>query len=264
MSDNYAEIRGNNNRVDQSENSGVRVSGEGHKVNVTMRRTYIKQYRTEVRNQLAHDTNSSSGEGLAIVAATAVVTVALAWLYLKHFETIVEHLRDAIMLSAVPVIGALALFFKKIRDDRANVGDAVPLFAGPLAALLLMWILNLTIEQLPERLIAVAATQGIKDFWFTLSSSEHRILLENLISVVCIGIAAIVNAFMNVHTLADELFDISESPVTARLYALSFKFRLSRSLAVQLALAVIAGLAITGKGLELMEQLQVYMHGLLS
>ncbi|KWF15215.1 hypothetical protein WL82_28960 [Burkholderia ubonensis] len=193
-----------------------------------------------------------------------VITMFVSWLYLKHFSAVVEHLQTAIVVSSAPTLAALAVFTTRFKDDTVGFRDAAQLVLGPVISLALLWLLGLSIEQLPANLIGAATRQRVVDFWFTLSPDDHKALLENITSIACIGIATLVNTFMNVHTFADELIGVTESSIATRLYGISFNFRLSRAMTAQLVFVSIAWLAVTGKGIELFHQLQAYLVAILS
>lgn len=263
---NQANINGNHNNVDQSERNHVKVHGTGNEVRYKTRDIYIDQRRTEIRAEAAKSGGQAGGEA---VIGSAFVSLFAAWLYVRHFYSVVEHLTDGVLLSAAPAVLTLLLVaLRAMSNDEdilpARTTDLIVSLLGPAVAVGLVWLTNITAAALPKEIIAAAQAFNVKEFWQYLSEAQRTALWENLVAIVAIGMAACLNLLMSIHTFADELIARPNGGIAARLFGITYKYRPQRALFFQLFFVACASLALSGKGLDFIYQWQDFVRSSLS
>lgn len=263
---NQANVHGDGNLVDQSERDIVKVNGDHANVRFKTRDVYIDQRRTEIRQEAAN-TGRQGGQGP--LAASVAVALLAAWLYVKHFDAVIQHLKDGILVSAAPA--ALTLLLMVLRSTSKD--DEVPIVTpqdlalglfGPVVAAGLVWLTQTTASMLPEDIIAAAQGRGLAQFWLYLNEGQRTLLGENVLAIAGIAFAMCFNFLMCIHTLADELIARTNVSVVVRFFGLTYKYRPQRMLVYQFFLVVTALLAISGKGQDLFHQWQEFVGSALS
>jgi hypothetical protein len=262
---NQANITGDGNSVDQSERNHVKIQGDGNNVRYKPKEIYIDQRKTEIR-QVAAGKKGGQGE---LAMSSAAISLFAGWFYVRNFDAFIDYLQKGVLLSAAPAMLTLLLVITRAASNDGETApvrmqDLIRMFLGPIIAVGLLWLTNITASALPGEIIEAAQALKVKDFWHYLNQAQQITLVENIVAIVSIAFSACTNLAMTVHGCADEMLERTDRNFALRLFGLTYKSRPQRALCFQFIFITCVYLALSGKGLDLVHQWQDFVSSSLS
>lgn len=163
-----------------------------------------------------------AGEGFALIIGVFAVVVGTAFVYLRYYEPIFLWLKLGVLAAGALYMMALVSQWRA-PDPDYDYRYTLPTLLGMLLTLSQMWVIYLTQQALPPEVIDMAnqptvATgfmQQAFEVWNRFNNYGHRIITENLITVLCLAPAIALNLGYGLQHLLEALARSEQSGVCA-------------------------------------------------
>ena len=160
------------------------------------------------------------GEMFALIIGVFGVVVVTASVYLRYFEPIFFWLKVGVLTAGIL---HMMTFVPQWRDPAYAYRHSLPTAFGLLLTAAQAWVILATLEAIPsvvldianQPIIAKGLVPQAMEVWGRFNDRAHRIITENLITVLCLAPAIALNLFYGLQHFLEALARSEQSRICA-------------------------------------------------